>query len=321
MIKRTSRKIAAHIYWIAATFIFLALIAIPLLPRALGQAGNKTAPNQAALPAYNPAITSQTATVPGVRSIPILMPPNFPRTILYNQYNNLGPNATSSQDFELEFNVFSDELANDFIVRDDETWSVESIDVDGMYFNGTGPVESFNVRFYADGVGLPGAMAEERIAMPYTVTGSTFSVAITPPVHLDSGTYWVSVEARMDFALGGQWGWSDRAVQAGNGAAWQNPDGGFAGGQTWAPKTMSVPTTYPDQVYRLNGTIEGATPRPTPTPRPRPTPHPRPTPPGTPTPPPSPTPTPTGTTVVPRNLRRPLQLRQQPQLRPRRQRR
>ena len=38
MIKRTSRKIAAHIYWIAATFIFLALIAIPLLPRALGQA-------------------------------------------------------------------------------------------------------------------------------------------------------------------------------------------------------------------------------------------------------------------------------------------
>ena len=31
MIKRTSRKIAAHIYWIAATFIFLALIAIPLL--------------------------------------------------------------------------------------------------------------------------------------------------------------------------------------------------------------------------------------------------------------------------------------------------
>ena len=107
MIKRTSRKIAAHIYWIAATFIFLALIAIPLLPRALGQAGNKTAPNQAARPAYSPAITSQTATVPGVRSIPILMPPNFPRTILYNQYNNLGRAATSSQDFEPEFDVFS----------------------------------------------------------------------------------------------------------------------------------------------------------------------------------------------------------------------
>ena len=163
-------RIAAHIYWIAATFIFLALIAIPLLPRALGQAGNKTGTNQPARPAYSPAITSQTATVPGVRSIPILMPPNFPRTILYNQYNNLGPNATSSQDFELEFDVFSDELANDFIVRDGETWSVESIDVDGMYFNGTGPTESFNVRFYADGVGLPGAIAEERIAMPYTVS-------------------------------------------------------------------------------------------------------------------------------------------------------
>src|SRR3984893_4329275 len=175
MIKRTSRKIAAHIYWIAATFIFLALIAIPLLPRVLGQAGNRTAPNQAASPAYSAAMTSQAATVPGARSIPILMPPNFPRTILYNQYNNAAPNATSSQDFEPEFDVFTDELANDFIVRDGETWSVESIDVDGMYFNGTGPADSFNVRFYADDVGLPGVLAGERLAMPYTLNGSTLS--------------------------------------------------------------------------------------------------------------------------------------------------
>src|SRR6185437_15014359 len=214
MIKRTSRKIAAHIYWIAATFIFLALIAIPLLPRALGQAGNKTAPNQAASPAYDPAMTSQTATVPGVRSVPILMPPNLPRTILYDQYSNLGRSATSSQDFEPAFDVFADELANDFIVQEGETWSVDSIDVDGMYFNGTGPADSFNVRFYADDVGLPGALVEERIAMPYTLNGSTFSVTITPPVHLRSGSYWVSAQARMDFALGGQWGWSDRVAGA-----------------------------------------------------------------------------------------------------------
>jgi hypothetical protein len=67
------------------------------------------------------------------------------------------------------------------------TWSVESIDVDGMYFNGTGSANSFNVRFYADDDGLPGTLVEERLAMPYTLNGSTFSVTITPPVHLDSG--------------------------------------------------------------------------------------------------------------------------------------
>src|ERR1700730_2318245 len=175
MIKRTSRKIAAHIYWIAATFIFLALIAIPLLPRVLGQAGNRTAPNQAASPAYSPAMTNLAANVPGARSIPICMPSNFPRTSRSDQYNNAAPNATSSQDFEPEFDVFTDELANDFIVRDGETWSVESIDVDGMYFNGTGPADSFNVRFYADDVGLPGVLAGERLAMPYTLNGSTLS--------------------------------------------------------------------------------------------------------------------------------------------------
>ena len=93
----------------------------------------------------------------------------------------------------------ADELANDFIVQDGETWSVDSIDVDGMYFNGTGPADSFNVRFYADDVGLPGALVEERLAMPYTLNGSTFSVTITPPVHLGSGSYWVSVQARDGF--------------------------------------------------------------------------------------------------------------------------
>jgi hypothetical protein len=119
MIKRTRRKITAHIYWIAATFFFLALLAISLLPRALGQAGNRTAPNQASRPAYSPEMTSQKATVPGARSVPVLVPSNFPRTILYDQYNNRAPDATSSQDFEPAFATFSDGLTDDFIVQDD----------------------------------------------------------------------------------------------------------------------------------------------------------------------------------------------------------
>src|SRR4029434_7269330 len=94
------------------------------------------------------------------------------------------------------------------------TWWVESIDVDGMYFNGTGSANSFNVRFYADDDGLPGILVEE-LAMPYTLNGSTFSVTITPPVHLDSGSYWVSVQARMDFAVGGQWGGAIAPSRAG----------------------------------------------------------------------------------------------------------
>jgi hypothetical protein len=193
MIKRAGRKITAHVYWIAATFIFLTLVGVTLLPRALGQADDRETSDQASRPPYNPALTSQTATIFGGRSVPILMPPNFPRLVLYDRYNNPGHNATSSQDFEPEFGAFSDELANDFIVRGGETWSVESIDVDGMYFNGTGPAESFNVRFYADADGLPGALVEERLAMAYASNGSTFGIAIRPPVHVDSGTYLLGI--------------------------------------------------------------------------------------------------------------------------------
>ena len=64
MIKRTGRKISAHIHWVAATVVLLALLAIPLLSRALGQA-NTRASNPASPPAYSPAMTSHTATLPG----------------------------------------------------------------------------------------------------------------------------------------------------------------------------------------------------------------------------------------------------------------
>src|SRR5262249_7468668 len=112
MIKRTGRRIAAQIYWLAATFVFLALLVVLLLPRARGQAGSNGNLASVDPPAYDPSITSQTATVLGVRSVPILMPPNFPRRILYDQYANIGRNATSSQDFGPDFGAFSDELAN-----------------------------------------------------------------------------------------------------------------------------------------------------------------------------------------------------------------
>ena len=98
MIKQTGRKISARIYWVAAAFVLLALVAIPLLSRALGQADNTRAANPASRPAYSPSITSQTATVPGVRSLPILMP-NFQRTILYDEYNSRGPNHKLSEAF------------------------------------------------------------------------------------------------------------------------------------------------------------------------------------------------------------------------------
>ena len=73
--------------------------------------------------------------------------PKLPQVVLYDQYNNAGANATSSQDFEAAFDPFDNFTADDFVVPGGESWSVESIDADGVYFNGPGPAASFHVSF------------------------------------------------------------------------------------------------------------------------------------------------------------------------------
>jgi hypothetical protein len=200
--------------------------------------------------------------------------PAFPEAILYDQYNNNGANATSSQDFEAAFDPFDDFNADDFNVPADQSWSVESIDADGVYFNGTGPALSFNVFFYNDAGGLPGSLVASRTGMSYTTSGTTFSVTVSPAVALAGGHYWVSVQARMDFGAGGQWGWTDRAVQSNSEAAWENPGGGFGVCTSWGARgnTCGIDPGVPDQVFRINGTLTNGTPTPTPSMTPTPTP-------------------------------------------------
>ena len=53
----------------------------------------------------------------------------------------------------------------------------------------------------------------------------------------------------------GQWGWTDRTVQANSPAVWQNPSGGNC--LTWGPRTTCVgDAAAPDQMFRLVGTIK-----------------------------------------------------------------
>src|SRR5947208_7353785 len=92
----------------------------------------------------------------GVRKLGILPYPNAPQVILYDQYNNASTVASLSATFT-DFPTFSADLADDFVVPGGQTWNVQSIDADGVYFNGPGPAASFNVFFYADSGGLPGA--------------------------------------------------------------------------------------------------------------------------------------------------------------------
>jgi hypothetical protein len=273
MKKQNNQSIKAHL--IRSALYVLLLVAICVIPFALAQ---QTATSRSITPATNrnfnpdtaPASTEANQSHPMVSSgaieVPATVPafPKNPQVVLYDQYDNASAIGTFSSTFT-DFPEFSSDLADDFVVPTGQTWNVQSIDADGAYFLFNGPANSFNVFFYADNAGLPGAQVYSATNQPFSIVGTTFSVTLPSVAVLTEGTYWVEIQANMTFLPNGAWLWRDRAVQSNQGAAWQNPGGGFGVCPTWAVKTTCVPTGGPDQVFRLNGTIGGGTPTPTPT--------------------------------------------------------
>ena len=228
-----------------------------------------------AKPAGQSKFPTKTSGVTGVARLPIVPLPTRPQVILYDQLDNPGTSSISSQNFEAVFNAFDDFAADDFVVPAVQTWNITEVDVPGAYFNGGGPAESFNVFFYADSGGLPGTQIYSATGQSYVNNLGVFQVTLEVPAALGPGTYWVSVQARMDFGAGGQWFWNDRTVQANSLAAWKNPGGGFGPPITCPSAGCPVPPDpcptcidygirqccagspagEPDQLFRLVGTL------------------------------------------------------------------
>ena len=188
--------------------------------------------------------------------------------VLYDQTDNASMAGTSSQDFEAAFDAFDDQTADDFVVPAGQTYVVNQVNVGGQYFNGTGPAPLVNIFFYPNSGTLPGATALCTYSgIPITSGAATgaFNVILPSSCVLAAGTYWVSVQARMDFNVGGQWAWTDRTVESNSGAAWRNPGGGFGckAGADWVLKTTCVMTTDPDQVFQIVGSLSGVCATPT----------------------------------------------------------
>ena len=232
-----------------------------------GTAAGQTGPTGKGAPAAN-ATRPQASS--GPHSVKLQPPaaPAAPNVVLYDQYDNSSTTATVSQDFETANDAFDSQTADDFTVPSGQNWSVTEVDAAGIYFNGSGPAVSMNVYFYQDSATLPATPVYTATGLAYTNNSGEFVIPLTTAANLTGpGTYWVSVQARMDFSAGGEWGWYDRTVQSGNPAAFRNAGGGFGCGSAWQVKTTCVTTAGgPDQVYRLVGTVGGgATASPTPT--------------------------------------------------------
>ncbi len=167
-----------------------------------------------------------------------------PAVVLYDQTGNpSGDGSFTSQDFVDPGNdAFDNQGADDFEVPAGETWTIEQVLAVGEYYNGTGPALGFNIFFYANDNGvLPGTEIYAALNQAYTDDGvGGFTIDLASPIVLTEGKYWVSVQCYMEFAVGGQWGWTVGMGPNLDPAAWQNPGDGFGTGATTYTNAQSV---------------------------------------------------------------------------------
>jgi len=162
--------------------------------------------------------------------------------VLYDQRDNDNGIGVVSQDFEEALESQTSQGADDFNVPKKAEWHIKEVDVDGAYANGSGPAKSYNIVFYRDAGGAPGAVADDCSHAPFADNGSG-SLAIRCKVSLKGGKqgakYWISVQANMDFAQGGNWVWNTNDTIRGSASQWRNPGDGFGSGCTAYTKTTS----------------------------------------------------------------------------------
>jgi hypothetical protein len=167
-----------------------------------------------------------------------IVPPHFNHplgsTVLYDQTNNSSLSGIVSQNFSSFNSAFDSTAADDFVVTDASGWTVSEVDVTAVYFNGSGPADSFDVTFYNSGSGVPGSVACTAPGSSYVQNGNGFAISLSSPCSLSgSTTYWVGVVANMNFSPGGEFGWIFYTGAGGSVSQWENPGGGFGVCPTW----------------------------------------------------------------------------------------
>lgn len=176
--------------------------------------------------------------------------------VLHDQTDFPSTWGISSQNFEDYLNAYDSEAADDFVVPDGYRWHVNQVDVRGI---GTlsGSAETITVRFYTDDAGFPGSLIVEIPDVVPTIEFDIFTITLSSAVTLESGTYWVSVQANKNYFTSGQWYWTEREVATGNMASWRNPGNGFGTGCVdWQIRSVCEQSVNLDQIFRIIGSEE-----------------------------------------------------------------
>jgi hypothetical protein len=183
---------------------------------------------------------------------------------LYDQNNSCADSSTTSENI-FQHPVSESRVADDFVVTSGEKWSVQQISVNGGYFGGSQEAASFNVNFYENSPGEPGASSCSYTSAAYVQNENIFTISLPVACELLGGpsgrTYWISVQANLSNDPNTDWTWADRSVQSGNPAYVEYPGGATSNPQceSWGTKANCIDASLsaaPDQCFALLGSSE-----------------------------------------------------------------
>lgn len=219
---------------------------------------------------------AQPASMINGTSVRAHVQPKAGLTFLWNQ-NSPNTAAVDSQNYTSgSYATFDDDAADDFVVPTGQSWTINEVDVSGLYFQGSGPAKSVDITIYRNKAGkrgkidVPGNAPAHGTFTDLACTDNNGSFACTLPPYnvrkqlyltLAAGHYWVSVVANCTYEGGcGEWGWSQNSTITGDAAEWENPNGGFAlGCTTWNIVSTCGGSQYVgDFAFDLQGSVSGS---------------------------------------------------------------
>ena len=176
-------------------------------------------------------------------------------SVLYDQSGT----AANGAAIQFSNSAYDSEGADDFVVTDASGWSVSGLNLQTSFSAAPPGGVTYDVNFYADSGGTPGATAAcsyPGVAGTLDGTATALSISLPAPCDLAQGTYWLSVVPNMTWPP--QFYWSLGAdATIGAPGQWRNPADGYGSGCTaWSPLTACgfVETNY---LFQVIGAVGG----------------------------------------------------------------
>ena len=182
----------------------------------------------------------------------LAVPAIAPAATLYDQLDDQATGTGSgTPSYFYEDGTGDEQAADDFTVPAGQMWTITGAQAPGIGVPLSGDF-GFRVTLFTDAAGKPGTqITQTQSTTPRADELYTLHVDGAP--QLQPGHYWVSIQL-MNLAT---WMWTNRTVQSGSPAMWQNPDGSDGKPEcvTWNLRTTceSETSAFPDQAFSVLG--------------------------------------------------------------------